>query len=350
MQFFSTARMFRDPDDAISLRDVWTIGDEDLNSTARVAWERLRSEKELVGLHREVAWATQALIEFSDLASFTPSTKGRFQYKNYLYFEATSALREATLGMLNGSPRAATGLLRSVMEMLLLHCWWQERIMKKGNSAQFYEWLEGRKSQPKFRDVVGSNFKWLGIPADATVTEHVHRTYATLCAYVHAPIRDESFTMLNRGNVRSIGVGILRHWLVLARDVLRIALEQLVHLYPQCLFPVDVYKKFGFNPPVGMYFDRFNFVPLLAVFGEEVIETHRARLRDHETVEGAMNFYESRPDLTREQILETWVADDGTEGAGHKLNDPLSLYFRAKVQMRVLSIALTYSDPLSPDW
>ena len=132
--------------------------------------------------------------------------------------------------------------------------------------------------------------------------------------------------------------------------MLRIALGQLVHLYPQCLFPVDVYKKFGFNPPVGLYFDRFNFVPLLAVFGEEAIETRRARLRGHETVEGAMNFYESRPDLTREQILGTWVTDDGTEGTDDELDDPLSLYFRAKVQMRVLSITLTYSHPLRPTW
>ena len=56
--------------------------------------------------------------------------------------------------MLNGSPRASTGLLRSVMEMLMLHCWWQERISRKGSSEQFYDWLEGRRAKPKFRDVV----------------------------------------------------------------------------------------------------------------------------------------------------------------------------------------------------
>ena len=99
--------------------------------------------------------------------------------------------------------------------------------------------------------------------------------------------------MLNRGNVAQIGEAVLRHWLVLARDVLRIALEQLIHLYPQCLFPVEINRKFGFNPPVGMYFDEFNFVPLKAVFGEQVIETYRARLKDREVIEGAMNSYRS---------------------------------------------------------
>ena len=59
---------------------------------------------------------------------------------------------------------------------------------------------------------------------------------------------------------------------------------------PQFLFPVDINRKFGFNPPVGMYFDKFNFVPLKAVFGGAQIETYKTRLQDHEFVEGAMSF------------------------------------------------------------
>ena len=147
------------------------------------------------------------------------------------------------------------------------------------------------------RDVVANNFKWLGIPDEEGAIEHVHRTYERLCSYVHAPIRDESFTMLNRGNVGFVSVGVLRHWLVLALDVLRIALEQLVHAYPQCLFPVDICRKFGFNPPVGMYFDEYDFVPLAAALGDDAIEIYRARLKDHEIVDLATQVYESQPDL-----------------------------------------------------
>ena len=265
-------------------------------------------------------------------------------------FEAVNALREATVGILNGSPRASTGLLRSVMEMLLLHCWWQIRISRKDSSANFYDWLEGRRSKPKFRDVVRNNFEWLRIPVEAPATEHIDRTYDRLCAYVHAPIREESVTMLNQGNMGHMSIAVLKHWLVLTRDVLRIALEQFVHLYPQCLFPVDINKKFGFNPSVGMYFDRFNFVPLVAVFGEETIETYRARLKGHQVVEFAMDFYESRPDLTLEQILETWDDETRPQPTGEELNDPVSLWFRVKAEMRVISMGLTYSEPLGRHW
>ena len=344
------ARIFRSPEDTISLRDVWTITDGELNEAAGVAYRRLREERKLADLHREVAWSAQALIEFADLANFTYSGKGRVQYKNYLYFEAAHALREATVGMLNGSPRAATGLLRSVLEMVLLHCWWQKRIERMGNSEQFYDWLEGRRStKPKFRDLVANNFEWLEIPADPA-KDNVQSTYDRLCSYVHAPIREESVIMLNQGNVGEVGVGVLRHWLVLARDTLEIALEQLVHLYPQCLFPVDINRKFGFNPPVGMYFDRFNFVPLEAVFGAARIDSWRARLGDHTMVEGAMNFYKSRPDITDEQVLQTWDDMEGPDDADRESDDPVVLWFKVKAQMRVLSMVLTYSEPLRPHW
>lgn len=353
MHFFTMIRIYRDPKDEISLRDVWSIADGELNGAAEFVWERLQSENDLAALHREVAWAAQALIEFADLVDYTRRATGRvqnfrylFQYRNYLYFEATSALREATVGMLNGSPRAASGLLRPVLEMLMLHCWWRERMSRKDRSSQFCDWLEGQWKAPGFKNIVSDNFRWLKIPDDGSAREHVDRTYDRLCSYVHAPIREESFTMLNRGNLRYAGVGVLRHWLSLARDVLRIALEQFVHLYPQCLFPVDITRKFGFNPPEGMYFDEFNFVPLRTVLGGDAIETYRARMKDCEVVEMAKQFYESRPDLTHDQILATWDDDDGSEALGDESDSPVALWLRAKARYRVASMVLTYSDPM----
>ena len=350
MEFVSIARIYRSPDDTVSLRDVWVIGDGELSGAADIAWKYVLSKKELADLHREVAWSAQALIEFIDLANFTPPVKGRWQHKNYLYFEAVSALREATVGILNGLPRASMGLLRSILEMLLLHCWWQERISRKGSSVHFYDWLNGQRGKPKFANIVQNNFEFLEIPADVEAIEQVNRTYERLCSYVHAPILKESITTLNQGNLGLKDMSVLRHWFVLARDVLRIALEHLVHLYPQSLFPVDITRKFGFSPPVGMYFDRHNFIPLMAVFGKTQIEIYRKRLRDRELVESAMKFYESRPDLTREQILETWNNEDNEEAADDLTGDLQALWFRVKAQMRVTSMVLSYAEPLHPNW
>lgn len=350
MEFFVTARIYRHPKDGISLQDVWTFAEGELNVLGEAASRRLSDEKKVAALHREVAWATQALIEYWDLVSFTRPRKGRNQYRNYLYFEAIQALREATVGMLNGLPRASTGLLRSVLEMILLHCWWQKRIEKTRNSKQFYDWLEGRRLKPKFPDIVANNLEWLDIPAAEAASQNIHCTYKQLCSYVHAPIRRESLTMLNRGNVGGSSAGVLHHWLALASDVILIGLEQLVHLYPQSLFPVDILRKFGFNPPVGQFFDKFNFVPLEAVFGPAQIESWRSRLKDHPTVEDALDIYNSCPDLTDEEILQTWDDFEWSRHLDRDTDDPVAWWFTVKAHMRAISMGMTYSEPFGPHW
>lgn len=349
MQFLTIARIYHHFDDTISLRDVWWVMDGELNEQAKVASAHLTDNRELADLHSEVAWLSQALIEFADLLSFFKSgEKGPFQHKNYLYFETIQTLREATVAMLNGSPRASTGLLRAVLEMTLLHCYWQKSIEKTGSSKRFYDWLNGRKLKPKFRDVLANNLKWLEIPAAEMSKDEVQRTYDQLCAYVHAPIHKESLTMLNQGNIGGVSTGVLCNWLVLARDALRIALHQFVHLYPQCLFPVDITKKFGFNPPAGMYFDKFNMVPLKAVFNDSQIESWTSRLKCHPTVEFALDFHNSRPNLTKERILQSWDNSEEFDGKGRETDDPAVLWLKAKLEMRAISMATAYSRPLTP--
>ena len=350
MPFFAFARNYRSSDEAISLRDVWTVDDQELSKTGEVVCERLRTEKLLTDLHTEVAWSAQALIEFADLASLKLTARGRFQYRNYLYFEGISTLREASLAILGGSPRAATALLRSVMEMLLLHCWWQKQIERRNSTSDFYDWLEGNRRKPDFNDIVENNFDWLGIPADDGAIERVNSVYRRLCSYVHPPIRKDSFTMLSGGDVERGAVLVLEHWLVMARDVLRIVLEQLIHLHPQCLFPVDISRKFGFNPPVGVYFDNSNFIPLMAVFGDETISAYKKRLQDNDFVEGVMQYYESRPDLTRKQILETWDDREGHNVSAEARKDPVTLWVHVKAESRLFSMMLTYSDPIGRNW
>ncbi|MCY4463545.1 MAG: hypothetical protein OXC26_24600 [Albidovulum sp.] len=58
MNFFTMIRIYRNPEDEISLRYVWTIADGELNDIAGLAWKRLREEEEVTALHREVAWVS----------------------------------------------------------------------------------------------------------------------------------------------------------------------------------------------------------------------------------------------------------------------------------------------------
>ena len=63
-----------------------------------------------------------------------------------------------------------------------------------------------------------------------------------------------------------------------------------------------------------------------------------------------MNFYKSRPDLTDEQVLQTWDDTEGPDGTDRDTDDPVVLWFKVKARMRVLSMVLTYSEPVKPHW
>ena len=63
------ASIHGDPDDAISFRGVWSIGDRELNAICGVAYKRLRKEDALDDLHCQVARSAQALVEFATSAN-----------------------------------------------------------------------------------------------------------------------------------------------------------------------------------------------------------------------------------------------------------------------------------------
>ena len=346
MNFHLFVRIFKNTTDPISFCDCWTITNNELSAVAETSLNSLDNSDTLTEMHREAAWLMQALIEFMDLFQIThPGRGGLWQHSNYLYYEAIASLREATVAMLNGLPRASMGLLRSVFEMLMLHIWWQIKCNNERNTKKFYDWLQGQRNSPNMSDVIEDNLRNLDIPADEIDLESVKTTYKKLCSHVHAPIFRESITTLNGGNQSSVGIEIWQNFLSLARDTLRISIVHLIHLYPQCLFPVNVVSKFGFNPPAGLYFDQFNFVPFQAVFHEAQLETYRTHLQNHDLVQTGKQIYELRSDLTDEEIRQTWNNSyskmENLEGA--EIHELEYLYSQVKAQMRVAILAFSYN-------
>ena len=47
MQFLAITRIYRNPDDPVSLRNVWIIGDGEFKEGGKSAWTYLRDENEL---------------------------------------------------------------------------------------------------------------------------------------------------------------------------------------------------------------------------------------------------------------------------------------------------------------
>lgn len=346
MDFFQYVRVIKKSTDPISFDICWTIAEDELNTVAKTSMVSLNNSEILADMYREVAWSMQAVTEFTDLVSCNNYSNENLKQSNFLFYEAVAALREATVGMLNGSPRASMGLLRSVLEMMMLHVWWQVKSKNDKNTDKFRNWLNGQKNSPNIHDVIKDNLRNLEIPADELDFDSVKNIYIQLCSYVHAPIFRESMTTLNRGNLSDVRIEVWQNFMNLSRDVLGVVIVHLIHLYPQCLFPVNIVTKFGFNPPVGLYFDEFNFVPIQAIIDEAQLETYRTRLQDHYLVQLGKQWYESLSDLTDEEIRQTWNNPDNKR---EHLSDNATqefecLYFRKKAEFRVTVLASTYRD------
>ena len=342
MELLFISRIYPHPDPEITLRDVWWFAEDELNAVGQLTEELIESDDDLTRLHRTVSWLSQAIIEFVDLLGLHFPRSGRWTHTNYLFYEAMSALRESIIIGLNGSTRASLSTLRSSMEMFLFHCWWQERLFLKKNFEPFYDWLEGKKPTPPFKNIVQDNFRSFHLPKSDLTFDKVFDTYRALCSYVHAPLLRESITTIS-GSIRpGASQPLVKYWMEMMQITLRIVLEQLIFHKPQSLFPVDINRKFAFSPPVGMFFDNLNSVPLRAALGEEMMDTYRTAAKEIQLVKDVMNFYQSHPDLSDEQISRMWDEEDQGEFGKDVPNDMQSRWVLVKARMRVANMALSY--------
>ena len=59
-------------------------------------------------------------------------------------------------------------------------------------------------------------------------------------------------------------------------------LDLAIRKNPESLFPVELHRKFGFNPPLGVFFDHQNFVSIKAALGDEAIAVYRRSFQNQD--------------------------------------------------------------------
>ena len=65
-------------------------------------------------------------------------------------------------------------------------------------------------------------------------------------------------------------------------------------------------RKFGFNPPAGLFFDHSNFIPLERALGEETIRQYQEHYRDMEPPRDQLSWFNSHPDRSDAGIINSW--------------------------------------------
>ncbi len=298
-------------------------------------------------------WTCQSILEFQDLQDMPFPYKGKYLNINYLFFEGITALREAMLCGINGQVHASLAALRSAFEIITTHYWWKEKLRFANDYGEFYDWLRGDSEPFPFSRVIRDSFTDMERPPEFITEEEFRLVYRKLCSYAHKPTKSEAITAIRGSNVAAPTPATIAYWLSLVYAGVRSILSVAVVRDPICLFPVSLYRKFGFNPPVGVFFDEYNFFPLSRALGVEQVEQLRSYYETREFPKSTLDWFHEWPDLNDQEILDSWDDDehpikyDGDTfeaKAAHRLA-------LMKINMRAIHYTFSYGDegPEIPD-
>jgi len=339
--YYTFVRLFRSEDVDLSMKDVWGIREGEVGKEGSKILSKLESE---YNLWNQIKWTCQAIIEFQDLQDFIIPHYGRVFKRNYLFIEGMFAIRECVLCGINGQFNASLAVLRSALEMTVCHYWYKERYFSKNSYEDFYSWLDGEKGGAPFRNMLKDTFKRIECPDSAVDQTHVENVYSKLCSYSHKPVLRESMVYRGRSNYRKKIIENYQYWMELVNSALWVILHVNIYWKPQCLFPVDITERFGFNPPVGMFFDRSNAVPLKKALGEVVAEKYRRFYQSSQDVADVLDFYNNYETISPKDVLSSWEDEKINDE-----NDPIEARIetrmaRTKAVARVLEISMIYGD------
>jgi len=337
MHFIVHASAFRCAPETLSLTEVWNIEEPELSPIGVKALGLLDS-KEFAHqqLREEAAWEGQALLEFQDLQDLTLPKEGPFFNVNYLFFEALSALRESIVSGLNGQLHAAFAVLRSAVELFTFHYWWKKRLQNTDTYKEFYDWLFGQRKSAPFANVVNESFQMIDLPERELKKEELKKIYSKLCSYAHKPLIDEAITTIRGGNRPSANPGVLEYWLRIVHSTQRCLLDLSISNGPQSLFPVQLLRKFGFNPPVGLFFDHSNYLSIEQALGADSVVTYRRHYERKDPPSALLDWFNSLKDLSDEEILASWENEEQIDDGDEPFEERVFMrYTIFKAKMRV---------------
>ena len=261
----------------------------------------------------------RAFCEFQDIFPLTIKAKdlGKLDYghlinRNYCYYESLVYLRSSMIAALDKNPIAAITVLRPFLELAVLHLYWFSRCEIEGY-GKYYEWLDGRREKPGFRNQLDEIVKKLParkvIPSDRLqrLSETLRNAYKTLCSYNHSPRMDESLASMSGGQT---GMSLDSFYYYLA--TVDLLLSQIIYLYvlayPMILFPVDRQKKWGVAGPIGIYVERNSYTIVEAFLKKESADTLRKSLMELTHVTSLLKSFDNQPDLGDEERENEWIS------------------------------------------
>lgn len=222
---------------------------------------------------------------------------------HHLIFEAEQDLDSACLLLVMGFYKDSFRAMRSFMELMIFAL----SSFIEEDRQYFSEWLAGKRSTPKFGDLIkkvshNDNIKQLNrkLRWDVEITN----LYYQLSGYMHTRGSQHTNTSLRTSNKTVFSETGISRGMSLLLATMRYTAEGFVAIFPMALQPLPLLEKFAFNPPVGGFLDEGQVSRVGDIFESPALDVlNKIRLSDPE-VASLTGWVTSQPDLADTEFFE----------------------------------------------
>jgi hypothetical protein len=328
-----------------SLVQLLGIDESELTLNGNRVLQFLESEKESSPIFNfEIfKWKVHAFLSIQDLLFpqiFDGVNWDIILKIRYFYYESKYVLLESIHSSLNGMYIGNNQLLRLFIEFNLLQVYYLNKGIREQSYSSFSEYFKtGKKPgnnklietalpEDKFCKPLRKRIQW----------ELGRLSNRFSHAYTHFDSPKTMGVVIPHTSIDSI------YFYVQVSAVLDTVLWMYYVNLPMLFFPVDIIRRFGFNPPSGVFASPSTAVIIKKSMPEDDYILFKEYSGKKEIVNSHLDWFNSLPDLTDQQIWDT--ADERRE-----LNDSILSYyvkqlagFRAKCEMVVEMIRKQLTD------
>ena len=249
----------------------------------------------------ELLWAYRATI---DLLPQTPEnviSRHTFPLVESQY-ELECSIQLCKLGFY----KHAIIALRNVLELGALSVYWD---IDGKSHINIQEWVYSNESTPFQSKVITTLKKHKRIAVfdnKHNIIEQIKSLFGELSDFSHTKGLKFSGVELGKSNINTFNEESVQTWLQYTEKVVQIVIALHILQYPVGLQNIDLWSKFGINPPAGRFLEPHQADRIRKIFDEEVAEALQSISDADPEVRSLAQAINDMPDLTDEQVENQW--------------------------------------------
>lgn len=323
------------------------IGRPQLSNIATDALNALEELGETDELWIAFKWRLWAFVEIQDIFSmpfYKDFTKESIFNIWYFYFESKFLIIESILAGLNGQYHCSRSLLRSFLEFSTSQNYFHNISFKSSSYFSLNEYFK-KGHLPKWNGILSKAIEKndLGELVKSRLDTH-YKALSNNIAHPYHP-KDSPAQIRGANTTGHSPLGLLSFW-----QSVDLVLEPVLWMYglnfPMIFHSKDISKKFGFNPPMGLFLD----ISQKHIFENAFHHSNLKRFYEYSSnlveVKDMNEWFNSQSDINEDEFSKSWNKEEFGE-----FPDSLeSGIIQMKARVRATRVIMVFSSIKEQDY